>query len=155
MLGGSGGSPRSCMSPGHTTQASVELKKCQSVSSGPRARAGRRTCLFDLPGVSLVGAGNIVCQRLRAGEVMVRAWGGDNVALSGDLTGETGDWAGDLVDLAEEEDTGKTARWALASDLREIGTYGLVRMTKPKPHGRQIHKVIDTRGRAHAYALGY
>lgn len=24
-----------------------------------------------------------------------------------------------------------------------------------KPHGRQIHKVLDTRGGAHAYALGY
>lgn len=120
MLGGSGGSPRSCRSPGRTTQASAELKKCQSVSSGARARARRITCLFDLPGIALVGAGNIVCQRLRAGEVMVGAWGGDNIALPGDLTGEAGDWAGDLIDLAEEEDTGKAARWALASDLREI-----------------------------------
>lgn len=120
MLGGSGDSPRSCMSPGHTIQGSVALEKCQSVSSSPGARARRRTCLFDLPGVSLVGTGNIVCQRLRAGEVMVRARGGDNIALPGDLTGEAGDWAGDLVDLAEEEDTGKAAGWALASDSREI-----------------------------------
>lgn len=84
---------------------------------------------------------------------MVRAWGGDNIALPGDLTGEAGDWAGDLVDLAEEEDTGKAARCALASGSRGIDAYGVVRMTKP--HGRKIDKVIDTRERAHAYALGY
>lgn len=64
---------------------------------------------------------------------MIRARGGDNIALAGDLTGEAGHWAGDLVDLAEEQDTGKAAVWALASDSRR-GTY---------------------ERETHAYALGY
>lgn len=111
MLAGSGGSPRSCKSPGHTTQASIELKRCQFVSWSPALwpSARRGTCLFDLPGIALVCAGNIVCQRFRTGKVMVRARGGDNVALAGDLAGEASDRASDLVNLAEEQDTRKAA----------------------------------------------
>ena len=75
---------------------------------------GGGACLFDLPGIALIGARNIISQCLRAGEIVVRAWGGDNVALAGDLAGEAGDWAGDLVDLAEEEDAGEAAVWVLA-----------------------------------------
>lgn len=40
---------------------------------------------------------------------MVRARGGDNVALAGDLAGEASDRASDLVNLAEEQDTRKAA----------------------------------------------
>lgn len=40
---------------------------------------------------------------------MVRARSGDNIALAADLAGEASDWAGDLVNLAEEKDTRKAA----------------------------------------------
>lgn len=79
------------------------------MSSSPWPNARRGTCLFDLPGIALVCAGNIVCQRFRASEVMVRARSGDNITLAGDLAGEASDWAGDLVNLAEEKDTRKAA----------------------------------------------
>lgn len=45
---------------------------------------------------------------------MVRARGGNNIALAGDLAGEASDWASDLVNLAEEQDTRKAAGWVLA-----------------------------------------
>lgn len=109
MLGGSGGSPRSCKSPGRTTLASIELKRCQPVSCSHVAGARRGTCLFDLPSIALVCAGYIVCQRFRTSKVMVRARCGDNIALAGDLAGEASDWASDLVDLAEEKDTREAA----------------------------------------------
>lgn len=68
------------------------------------------TCLLDLPGIALVSAGHIVSQRLGTREVVIGAWRGDDIALAGDLAGEPGDWPGDLVDLAEEEDARETAR---------------------------------------------
>lgn len=40
---------------------------------------------------------------------MVAAGRGDNVALASNLAGEAGHWAGDLVDLAEEKNTGEAA----------------------------------------------
>lgn len=80
---------------------------------------GGGACLFDLPGIALIGARNIISQCLRAGEIVVRAWGGDNVALAGDLAGKAGDWAGDLVDLAEEEDAGEAAVWLSAVGRRQ------------------------------------
>lgn len=64
---------------------------------------------MDFPLVALVGAGHVVGQGLGAGKVMVAAGGGDDVALAGDLAGEAGDGAGDLVDLAEEGDTGEAS----------------------------------------------
>lgn len=70
---------------------------------------GRGTCLLDFPLVALVGAGHVIGQGLRAGKVMVAAGGGDDVALAGDLAGEAGDGAGDLVDLAEEGDAGEAS----------------------------------------------
>lgn len=38
---------------------------------------------------------------------MVGAGGGDNVALAGNLAGEPGNGAGDLVDFGEEDDAGE------------------------------------------------
>lgn len=61
--------------------------------------------LLHLPLVPLVRARHVVGQSLGASEVMIRAGGGDDVALAGDLAGEAGDGAGDLVNLAEEENT--------------------------------------------------
>lgn len=65
---------------------------------------------------------------------MVAAGGGDDVALASDLAGEAGYRAGDLVDLTEEEDTGKAAGgsvslgcsifvWAL--NIRKRGPVGV------------------------------
>lgn len=53
----------------------------------------RSSDLFDLPGVALVGAGDVVGQGLGAGEVVVGRRRGDDVALAGDLAGEAGDGA--------------------------------------------------------------
>jgi hypothetical protein len=50
--------------------------------------------LRDLPLITLVGAGNIVCERFWASELVVGGWGCDDVALGGDLAGEAGDGAG-------------------------------------------------------------
>lgn len=76
---------------------------------GDGGDGGRETRLLDFPLVALVGAGHVVGQGLGAGKVMVAAGGGDDVALAGDLAGEAGDGAGDLVDLAEEGDTGEAS----------------------------------------------
>lgn len=73
------------------------------------ARHEGTTHLLHFPLIALVGSGHIVRQRLRAGEVMVAAGGGDNVALACDLAGESGHGAGDLVNLAEKEDAGEAA----------------------------------------------
>ena len=75
----------------------------------------RKTYLLHLPLIPLVGAGYIVGQSFWAGEVVVAAGRGDDVALAGDLAGEAGDGAGDLVDLAEEENTWETAMMVLGS----------------------------------------
>lgn len=47
-----------------------------------------------LPLIALIGAGNIVGERLGAGKVMIAARGGDDVALTGDLAGKTGNGTG-------------------------------------------------------------
>lgn len=52
--------------------------------------------LFYLPRVALIGAGDIVGEGLRAGELVVRARGRNDVAVAGDLSGEAGDRAGNL-----------------------------------------------------------
>lgn len=71
-----------------------------------RRLVNMRAYLFNLPGVALVGAGDIVGQGLWAGEVMVGRGRGDDVALSCDLAGEAGDGAGHcrLVSLSSRED---------------------------------------------------
>lgn len=69
----------------------------------------KHTDLLHLPLIALVGAGHVVGQRLRAREVVVGAGRGDDVALAGDLPGEAGDGAGDLVDLAEEDHAGEAS----------------------------------------------
>lgn len=69
----------------------------------------KRPNLVHFPLIPLVGAGHVVSQRLGAGKVMVAARCGDDIALAGDLAGEAGDGTGDLVDLAEEDDTGEAA----------------------------------------------
>lgn len=53
------------------------------------------TDLCNLPLVPLISARHIVGQRLRAGEVVVAAGRGDDVALAGDLSGESGYRTGD------------------------------------------------------------
>jgi hypothetical protein len=55
-----------------------------------------RELLLDLPCVACVGAGAIVGECFRAGELVVAAGCGDDVAVGGDLAGETLDGAGDL-----------------------------------------------------------
>lgn len=74
-----------------------------------------RERLGGLVRVAPVGAGDVVGQGLRAREVVVRARRGDDVAVAGELAGEAGDGARDLVDLAEEDD----AREARARVLRD------------------------------------
>lgn len=69
----------------------------------------RSTHLLHFPFIALVCPGDVICKGLWASEVMVAAGRGDNVALTSDLAGEAGHWAGDLVDLAEEENTGEAA----------------------------------------------
>lgn len=51
--------------------------------------------LCDLPLVTLVRSGPVIGKGVRAGEVMVGAWGGDDVSVAGDEAGESGDGAGD------------------------------------------------------------
>ena len=51
--------------------------------------------LGHLPLVALVGAGDVVGEGRGAGEIMVAAGSGDDVAMAGDLPGEAGDGAGD------------------------------------------------------------
>lgn len=81
----------------------------------------RHTHLLHLPLISLVGAGHIVGEGVWAGEVVVAAGSGDDVALAGDLASKAGDGAGDLVDLAEKEDgreaAGDWGRWGGVSHL--------------------------------------
>ena len=48
-----------------------------------------------LPFVALVGSRDIVGERLGAGEVVVAAWGGDDIPLTRDLPGEPSYRAGD------------------------------------------------------------
>lgn len=55
------------------------------------------TDLFDLPLVALISTGDVVGQRLRASKVVVAAGGGDDVALAGDLAGESGYRTGDCA----------------------------------------------------------
>lgn len=74
-----------------------------------------QTHLLHLPLVTLVRSGHIICQGLRAGEVVVAAGRRDDVALAGDLAGEAGDGAGDLVNLAEEQDAGEAAGSGLSA----------------------------------------
>ena len=50
--------------------------------------------LHYLPLIALIGSGDIVGERLGAGEVVVAARGGDNIALTGDLASEAGNGAG-------------------------------------------------------------
>lgn len=69
----------------------------------------KKTHLLDFPFIALVCSGNVVCEGLRTGKVMVAAGRGDNVALACNLAGETGHWTGDLVDFAEEENTREAA----------------------------------------------
>lgn len=87
---------------------------CPSFSN---STTGWQTNLLHLPLVPLVGAGHVVGQGVRAGEVVVAARGGNNVALAGNLAGEAGYGAGDLVNLAEEEDTGEAAGSVSEEDL--------------------------------------
>lgn len=54
-----------------------------------------RDGLVDFPLVAGVGARAVVGEWLWAGEFVVRAGRGDDVALRGDLAGEAGDGAGD------------------------------------------------------------
>ena len=48
-----------------------------------------------LPFVAGIGAGDVVCEGLGAGEFVVGGGRRDDVALGGDLAGEAGDGAGD------------------------------------------------------------
>ena len=66
-----------------------------------------RDLLLNLPRVALVGSGAIVGQRLRPSEFVVGRRSSNDVAVGGDLSGEASDWAGHLVDLAEDDDSGK------------------------------------------------
>jgi hypothetical protein len=52
--------------------------------------------LLDLEVVSAVCVGGIILQRFRAYEIMVGGWGSYDVAMAGDLTGESGNGAGDF-----------------------------------------------------------
>lgn len=69
----------------------------------------RSTHLLHFPFIALVCSGHVVCKGLWASEVMVATGRGNNVALACNLASEAGHWAGDLVDLAEEENTGEAA----------------------------------------------
>lgn len=69
----------------------------------------RSAHLLHFPFIALVCSRHVVCKGLWAREVMVAAGRGDNVALASNLAGEAGHWAGDLVDLAEEKNTGEAA----------------------------------------------
>lgn len=50
-----------------------------------------------LPLIPLVGSRHVVCQRLRAGKVMVAARGGHDVALAGDLSRKSSNRTGDYL----------------------------------------------------------
>lgn len=54
-----------------------------------------KTNLSNLPLVPLIGTRDIVGQRLRTSEVVVAAGRGNDVALAGDLPGESGYRTGD------------------------------------------------------------
>lgn len=69
---------------------------------------GIQTDLLHLPLVPLVRPGNIISQRFRTGEIMIRTRGSDDVALSCDLAGEPSYGSSDLVDLTEENHTRET-----------------------------------------------
>lgn len=108
--GGRGGGRRSGGSRRRRIRGSTEgVSWGRGGGTGGTGDGGRETRLLDFPLVALVGAGHVVGQGLGAGKVMVAAGGGDDVALAGDLAGEAGDGAGDLVDLAEEGDTGEAS----------------------------------------------
>jgi hypothetical protein len=86
----------------------MQQEKRQSASSS-RNLEWVKTCLFDLPGIALIGAWSIISQWLRARKIMVRAWSSDDVALAGDLAGKAGNRARNLINLAEKEDTREAA----------------------------------------------
>lgn len=88
-------------------------------SRPPPGGEGEKAYLFDLPGVALIGTRNIISQCFRTSEIMVRAWGSNNIALAGDLAGEAGNWAGYLVNLAEEQYTREAAGCLLAPGRRQ------------------------------------
>lgn len=66
----------------------------QRVDGELRVLVVGRDLLGDLVLVALVGAGPVVGERLRAGELVVRRDGGGDVAVAGDLAGEAGDGPG-------------------------------------------------------------
>ena len=63
--------------------------------------------LLDLERVALIRAGDVVGERLRAGEVVVGGGGCHDVAVARELAGEASHGAGNLVDLGEEDDARK------------------------------------------------
>ena len=74
--------------------------------------------LLDFVVVACVGSGPVVGEGFRAGEFVVAGGGGDDVAVAGDLAGESGDGAGYLVDFGEEDDGGEAG-------VRVIGDCGV------------------------------
>lgn len=68
---------------------------------------------------------------------MVRAGGHDDVALAGDLAGETGDGAGDLVDLAEDDHAGKASMGILGDGgVEKENTHGAFNAIDDRRHVR-------------------
>lgn len=102
-------SRQSCTSLHRTIRASGTNKTFISIRASRNKTRFEQTHLLHFPLVTLVRSGYIVCQRLRAGEVMVAARRSNNITLAGNLASEAGYRAGDLVDLAEEKNTGEAA----------------------------------------------
>ena len=54
-----------------------------------QVRLSIRPYLGNLPLIPLISSGDVVCQWLRTSEVMIAAWGSDDIALARDLSSES------------------------------------------------------------------
>jgi hypothetical protein len=100
-----------------------------------------RKFLLDLPGIAFVCARAVVRECFGTSELVVAAWCGDDVAMAGDLAGETLDWAGHLVDLAEDDDAREFGFRVVGDGRREEDAYLAVRTPDS---WRMIYQVVDS-----------